>query len=284
MQSEFLSFVPQFASFSGVARWVFTVTSSPFRELEVVENRSHGTPFVTTWGRPGLMVGGWKRFLVRIYSVFSSVSSLASHLFSANFLQICWNMSRKELYRKPRSSSRNLAWIHHSLSAKRLRFAAFRTNQNSTPIWLKWCRKLLDQQNWMSSQFAAWSICSSMSFVIVRICNFMILFSGCEIGFTDDSLHRFLQKVIPAVRNNPALLEMFLMTYFRHHNAKEMQKVAMDLTKIDPQNAPKHALVAIISLILQVVVFRYWIVSVVAKCFSRLRIAQTSPKRKECWH
>ncbi|XP_055352295.1 uncharacterized protein LOC129598427 [Paramacrobiotus metropolitanus] len=64
-------------------------------------------------------------------------------------------------------------------------------------------------------------------------------------------LHNFLQKVLAVKKTGVPFLEGILTQYMRNHNPKEIQKVALELCKADPQNADKHYNMAVFSLIMQ---------------------------------
>lgn len=74
----------------------------------------------------------------------------------------------------------------------------------------------------------------------------------CSGFFSDERLNLFLQKVWSVKKGNILMLELILTMYLRHHNPKEMQKVAMDLAKADPVIADRHYMMAVFSLVMQV--------------------------------
>ncbi|GAV03807.1 hypothetical protein RvY_14186 [Ramazzottius varieornatus] len=64
-------------------------------------------------------------------------------------------------------------------------------------------------------------------------------------------IHHFLQKALIACKGNGDAMELILTCYFRHHQPKEMQKIAMSLARLDQNNPNIHYQMAITSLILQ---------------------------------
>ncbi|OQV21720.1 hypothetical protein BV898_04299 [Hypsibius exemplaris] len=65
------------------------------------------------------------------------------------------------------------------------------------------------------------------------------------------ALHNFLQKLVPVFKGNADILDLIWLTYFRHHNAKEMQKAVMELSKVDVPNSDRHFIFGVMGLVMQ---------------------------------